>query len=73
MENIENILGTITCKEVRENEDGSATIIFDVTDEFKENYMKMFNLTEWSLEHFEGTLSEAIENAVKLHKEQKGE
>ena len=70
---IENIIGTIKCLEVREQEDGSALLVFDVDEEFKTNYIKLFNLTEWSLEHFETTLSEAIENSVTQYKLNKGE
>lgn len=68
---MENIIGNIKCVEVRELDDGSAEIIFDTDEEFKNNYIKHFNLKEWSLEHFEKTLSEAIEKSVELHK-QKG-
>lgn len=70
---IQDILGTINCLEVKEQEDGSALLTFDVNEEFKNNYVKLFNLTEWSQEHFEATLQEAIELSVAQHKLNKGE
>jgi hypothetical protein len=70
---VDKIIGQIKCVEVKEQEDGSALLVFDIDEEFKQNYIKMFNLIEWSVEHFENSLAEAIENTVKLHKEQKGE
>ena len=63
-----DIIGSIKCLEVKEQEDGSALLIFDVDEEFKQKYVELFKLQEWSLEHFEQTLSEAIEKKVKEHK-----
>jgi hypothetical protein len=63
-----DIIGNIKCLEVREQEDGSALLMFDVDEEFKQKYVELFKLEEWSLEHFEQTLSEAIEKKVKEHK-----
>jgi hypothetical protein len=68
---LSDIVGTIKCIEVTEQEDGSALLTFDINEDFKEKYIKIFNLSEWSLEHFEGTLSQAIEKLVT--KNQQGE
>lgn len=58
----QQILKELKCLEVKENEDGSADIIFEATDKFKELYLKAFNLQEWSQEHFENFIKEAIDN-----------
>lgn len=58
----QEILKELKCVEVKENEDGTAEIIFEATDTFKQLYKKAFNLEEWSQEHFENFLDEAIKN-----------
>ena len=56
----EEVLKQIKCIEVKENEDGSADLIFEATDEFKKMYMEAFSLPEWSVEHFTNVINEAI-------------
>ncbi len=61
----ESIMRELKCLEVKENPDGSADLIFEATDKFKELYLQSFGLTEWSQEHFENTIKSAIENFSK--------
>lgn len=58
----QEILKELKCLEVKENEDGSADIIFEATDKFKDLYLQAFNLSEWSQEHFEKFIKQAIDN-----------
>ena len=58
----DSIMKELKCLEVKENEDGTADIIFEVSDKFKELYLQAFNLSEWSQEHFEKTIETAIKN-----------
>lgn len=63
------ILGRMKVKEVRDNPDGTATIIFDVDKQFKEEFKKTFKLKRWSNKFFNSLLEQAIKNMEKLHNE----
>lgn len=58
-------LGTLKVLEVVDNPDGTATIHFDVSEEFKQNLLKEMGWSEWSQEKFEKLVLEALERAVK--------
>ena len=61
----ESIMKELKCLEVKENEDGSAELIFEASDNFKDLYLQAFGLNEWSQEHFENTIKNAIDNFSK--------
>ena len=58
-------IGTLKILDIVDNPDGTATIHFDVSDEFKEELIKKMNWPEWSEEKFQKFVLEALENAVK--------
>jgi len=60
-----NFIGTLKVLEVKDNPDGSATIEFDISDEFKDNLIKHMGWEEWSDELFQKFVLEALEKAVK--------
>jgi len=45
---------------ILENEDGTATVLFDVDDEFKSWFKKREGLTRWSNKRFQKVISKAI-------------
>ena len=59
----------ITVETLCENEDGSNTVTVDLTDEFKEWFIFMEGLEEWSEDHFQKwflkTLEEYLERNEK--------
>lgn len=57
-------LGTLKVLEVVENPDGTATIHFDVSEEFQANLVREMGWNEWSQEKFEKLVLEALERAV---------
>ncbi len=57
-----DFLKEIKCLEIKENEDGSAEIIFEATDKFKDLYLEAFELKEWSQEHFENFVLNAVKS-----------
>jgi hypothetical protein len=58
-------LGTIKILEIKDNPDGTATIDFDIDEEFKNNLIKQMNWDSWSDEKFSKLVLEALENALK--------
>jgi len=65
--------GIIKVVSVEDLPDGSAKIVFDADEEFKEGYKKNYNLEEWSQEHFDKFLQDAIDNMAKKIKEEDNE
>ena len=57
-----NFIGRIKVKEIKDNANGTATVIFDVDRKFKNEFKKMFNLKRWSTKFFNSMLDEAIKN-----------
>lgn len=57
-------LGTLKVLEVVDNPDGTATIHFDVSEDFQANLVKEMGWSEWSQEKFEKLVLEALERAV---------
>lgn len=64
---METVLGHLKCVEIKDNEDGTSTIIFDANPEFKQKYMELYKLEEWSQEHFENQVKEALESFIETY------
>jgi hypothetical protein len=62
--------GTIKCIDVQEQEDGSAKVIFEADDEFKEGFKQYHGLKKWSQKKFDEFLQDAINNMARLSKEE---
>jgi hypothetical protein len=60
----EFLLGQMKVEDIKDNSDGTSTIIFNVTGEFKENYMEAFGLEEWSQDHFDNLIIEALDKFI---------
>ncbi len=55
-------LGTIKVAQIVDNNDGTSTINFDVSENFKKNLQESLGWTEWSDEKFNLLIDEAIKN-----------
>ena len=55
---------TFQVNEIIENEDGTATVKVEVTDDFKEWFKKEQGLQRWSEKRFEKWFSERLRNHV---------
>ncbi len=55
---------TFQVNEIIENEDGTATVKVEVTDDFKEWFKKEQGLKRWSEKRFEKWFSERLRNHV---------
>jgi hypothetical protein len=64
-------LGNIKVVEIKDNEDGSANVVFDVDQRFIKNYNQLFHLAEWDQSHFEGTLIKAMQDLVDKQEKKK--
>lgn len=62
--------GTILVKEVIDNPDGSATIVFEADKDFRKGFKEYFGLKRWSQKRFDKFMCEAIESSVKYYKDQ---
>jgi hypothetical protein len=60
-------LGSIKVVEIKDNEDGSANVVFDVDESFIKNYNQLFHLAEWDQNHFENTLEKTMRDMIDLH------
>ena len=58
-------IGTIQVIDVVDNPDGTATIHFEVSEEFKNNLMKQMGWEKWSDEEFNKLILETLTRAVK--------
>ena len=56
---------TFQVNEITENEDGTATVKVEVTDDFKEWFKKEQGLQRWSEKRFEKWFSERLRNQIK--------
>ena len=56
---------TFQVNEIIENEDGTATVKVEVTDDFKEWFKKEQGLKRWSEKRFEKWFSERLRNQIK--------
>ena len=61
------MLGSIKVVEIKDNEDGSANVMFDIDQRFIQNYNQLFHLAEWDQKHFENTLEQAMRNMIDKH------
>jgi hypothetical protein len=55
-------LGTIKVSQIVDNNDGTSTINFDVSEDFKKNLQESLGWTEWSDKKFNLLIDEAIKN-----------
>ena len=62
--------GLIIVKEVIDNADGSATIVFEADKDFRKGFKEYFGLKRWSQKRFNKFMNEAIESSVKYYKDQ---
>ena len=56
---------TFQVNEITENEDGTATVKVEVTDDFKEWFKKEQGLKRWSEKRFGKWFSERLKNRLK--------
>jgi len=62
--------GLLKVKEIIDNPDGSAQIVFEADDEFKQGFKDYHNLKRWSQKRFNKFMNEAIESSIKFYKAQ---
>ena len=61
--------GKIKVADLVENSDGSARVIFEADDDFKQSFKNYYGLKRWSQKRFNLFLQTAIEDMNKLCKE----
>jgi hypothetical protein len=61
---MENTLKVI---EIIDNPDGSANIIFEVTNEFKKEFKEMFGLKRFTQKAFQKFVLNALDNMIAKH------
>jgi hypothetical protein len=67
MQNNLRIPGKIKCLDVQEQPDGSAKVIFEADEEFKQWFKNKYNLKRWSEKRFNKFLQGALDHmAVNL-------
>jgi len=59
------VMPGLTVTSVDEHSDGTATINFDITDEFKEYFKEITGLKRWSDKRFKKVMFEAVENFIE--------
>jgi len=62
--------GTLKVTEIKENTDGSATVVFEADKDFREGFKKHFNLKRWSQKKFDTFMNQAIESSIKYYRHQ---
>lgn len=62
--------GTIKVVEVIENQDGSATVVFEADQDFRKGFKEYFKLKRWSQKRFNKFMNEAIETSIKYYRQQ---
>ena len=62
--------GKLRVARIEEQPDGSAKVIFDIDDDFKDWFKDWQGMKRWSRKRFEIVLVEAIENLIKKGKEE---
>ena len=55
--------------EIIDNPDGTADLIFEISDDFKEWFKKSFELKRWSKKRFQKVVMEAIEFSIEKERE----
>jgi len=67
-ENQTNLFGgLLKVKEVIDNPDGSATVVFEADDDFKKGFKEYYGLKRWSQKKFDKFMNEAIESSIKYY------
>lgn len=64
---METVLGNLKCTDIKDNDDGTSTIMFEADPDFKQKYMELYKLEEWSQEHFEKQVREALESFIETY------
>jgi hypothetical protein len=62
---MEKVLGKIVVEEVVDNPDGTSTIIFNISDEAKENIKNHMGWKRWSDKKFNQLVIESLERELK--------
>jgi hypothetical protein len=65
-------IGTIKVSEINDNDDGSATIVFEISDEFKESLVHAMGWDCWSQEKFNKFVHDALINYADSLEENDG-
>ena len=58
---------TLKVVEIIDNPDGSADVIFEVTNEFKKEFKDTFGLKRFSQKAFQKFVLDALDNMIKQH------
>lgn len=58
-------LGPIKVVDIKDNDDDTCTIVFDVPDDFKENVVRELGWDEWSDDNFNKLVIEALEATLR--------
>ena len=58
-------IGTLTVTEVIDNADGSASLVFDIPDDFKARLKKALGWKRWSNKKFEKYIIQSLTDYVK--------
>jgi len=58
-------LSKIKVVEIKDNEDGSAKIVFDIEESFISSYKQLYHLADWDQKHFENTVIKALKNSLE--------
>ena len=65
--------GLLHVKEVIDNPDGSATVVFEADKDFRNGFKDYYGLKRWSQKRFDKFMCEAIESSVKYYKDQEAD
>ena len=65
------IIEGLTFVSLKDEEDGGATIVFDIEDIFKESFIKQENLKKWDDKKFQEWVIYALEQGIEMVKNKK--
>jgi len=60
--------GLLHVKEVIDNPDGSATVVFEADKDFRNGFKEYYGLKRWSQKRFDQFMNEAIQSSVNYYK-----
>ena len=55
-----NQLPPLKVTDVKDQQDGTARVSFDLSKDFRKQYKEVFGLKKWSDKHFENTITQAL-------------
>ena len=55
-----NQLPPLKVADVKDQQDGTARVSFDLSKDFRKQYKEVFGLKKWSDKHFENTITQAL-------------